>query len=200
MPKKTVTRHEYTERFEDFWKVYPRSDSKFNAFKAWLKNAIEDDAFLPTQIIQDVEKRTRLKYWPHDKTKVPHGATWLNARRWEDTGWEDEIKTYGKEKDSPLTRHYTPVVDDGPKLSPVAAAANQFLFKYIRVAGGLPDERMKQALRIKNDTVQELEPAIIEEIASDPSTAGEMRVMFAETILLRLDLGLSLHLRERVLR
>ncbi len=199
MTTKTVTRHVYTVSFEQFWKAYPRSDGKYNAFKAWLKNGIDDDAFLPTQILQDVDKRTRLKYWPFDKKKVPHGATWINARRWEDEGWENEIKTYGKEKDTSLIRQSTTFVNDAPKLSSVAAAANRFLFKYVLTAGGMLDERMQQAVRIKNSLVKEFTPMIAEEIEIDPSKYGEMQLLLAETLFLRLDLGLSLEQRGRMI-
>jgi hypothetical protein len=193
-------KNEYTDKFETFWSAYPRKVAKFPAFKAWIKNGIEDDAFLPTQIVQDLEKRTRFKYWSTDHEKIPHAQTWLNARRWEDEGWQDEIKSRepkrGEHKPSPV--HYKPIEDTGPQLSEWERVLNVFWLKYVRHAKGIMPEQVTQALRIKHAVLKETESAIIEEIENDPDKRGEMVEMIVKLFLSRLDLGLQMKVSKQV--
>ncbi len=193
-------KNEYTEKFESFWKAYPRKVAKFPAFKSWIKNGIEDDAFLPTQIVQDLEKRTRCKYWNTDHEKIPHAQTWLNARRWEDEGWIEEIDKReakrGEFKPAPLK--YKPIEDTGPQLSEWERVLNVMWVKYVRHANGVMPEQVSQALRIKHALLKEMMPAIKEEIEIDPDHRGEMIEMLVKTFLKRLDLGLQLNIGDRV--
>ncbi len=193
-------KNNYTESFEKFWSVYPRKTAKFPAFKAWEKQGIEGDAFLPKQIIGDIEKRTRLKFWPSDHSKIPHAATWLNQRRWDDEGWEDEIKTreHPHGKFVPSAAEYKPIPDTGPDLSQWEQLLNKMWVRYVRHAGGIATEHVAQALRIKHAVLKEMEPVIAEELADDESKRGEMTEMIVNTFLLRLDLGLQLRVRDRV--
>lgn len=193
-------KNDYTAKFESFWKAYPRKVSKFPAFKAWIKTGIEDDAFLPTQIVQDIEKRTRFKYWSTDHEKIPHAATWLNARRWEDEGWMEEIDKRepkrGEIKSRPI--QYKPTEDTGPQLSEWERLLNVFWIKYVRQANGVLPEQVTQALRIKHAVLKETEAAINEEVESDPGKRGEMVEMIVKLFLKRLDLGLQLNISEKV--
>lgn len=76
---KTETTKEYIDRFEQFWKKYPRKVAKPNAQKAWLK--IKPDDALTEKMIAAINRQelcnSEIKF-------VPHPATWLNNRRWED--------------------------------------------------------------------------------------------------------------------
>ena len=75
--------------FEDFYQHYPRKASKENARKAWKKMSDEDR--------KEAIRVVQIYSWPNDSAFIPHPATWLNARRWEDeldktpsrdgTGW-----------------------------------------------------------------------------------------------------------------
>nr|WP_249121959.1 hypothetical protein [Pseudomonas juntendi] len=69
--------------FDRFWKLYPRKVGKAKAEKAWLKLKVGEDLF---DLIG-----AALAAWSksHDWTKdggqfIPHAATWLNGKRWED--------------------------------------------------------------------------------------------------------------------
>lgn len=75
----TETTNIYIDRFNEFWKAYPRKVAKPNAMKAWLKIK-PDDALVKTII--DAIKRQGL--CDKEIQFVPHPATWLNSRRWED--------------------------------------------------------------------------------------------------------------------
>lgn len=77
--------------FEQFWMVYPRKVAKQNAEKAW--NKLNPDETLAQQIITAVERFRLDPQWLKDNGQfIPHAATFLNGRRWED---ETEVKTHG---------------------------------------------------------------------------------------------------------
>jgi uncharacterized protein YdaU (DUF1376 family) len=73
---------EYIDRFDTFWKQYPRKVAKPNALKAWLKLKPDDD--LTRKIISAISTQNLAT---RDEQFIPHAATWLNAQR-----WEDEVK------------------------------------------------------------------------------------------------------------
>ena len=103
----------YTPLFEKWWQAYPRKTAKAVAFRAWQKHADESDAFMCKAMIDNLEKRTRLKWWPLQREKIPHAATWINQGRYLDEGWEDDIKTRGKERThTPAAPNYTPRIED----------------------------------------------------------------------------------------
>ena len=70
------------EDFERFWTAYPRKVGKRNALRAFQRLSAED----ALAAIEDVSIRaTRDPDWTKDGgTYVPHPATYLNGRRWED--------------------------------------------------------------------------------------------------------------------
>jgi uncharacterized protein YdaU (DUF1376 family) len=67
------------DRFELFWKQYPRKIAKPNALKAWLKIKPNDQL---SQKMIDAVKQQKLS--DREIQFVPHAATWLNGNRWED--------------------------------------------------------------------------------------------------------------------
>ena len=70
-----------TEKFDEFWKAYPRKVSKQTALKAW-KGAKADK--IAEQIIADVQKRCETEWKGQDVQYIPHPTTYLHQRRWED--------------------------------------------------------------------------------------------------------------------
>lgn len=75
--KKKEIRSPSLAEFDRFWKIYPRKENKGQAEKAWAK-AIK--LAEPDQIIEAVERTP----WNEDKQFIPHPASWLNGKRWED--------------------------------------------------------------------------------------------------------------------
>lgn len=67
--------------FDKFWAVYPRHEGKQAALKAFEKIG-PDEALLETMITA-ITKQKRSEQW-QDPRYIPHPATWLNGRRWED--------------------------------------------------------------------------------------------------------------------
>jgi uncharacterized protein YdaU (DUF1376 family) len=69
--------------FDAFWSAYPRHVAKVQAQKAW--NKISPDDGLLHKILTSIEKYKTTDQWKKDNGKfIPHAATWLNQRRWED--------------------------------------------------------------------------------------------------------------------
>lgn len=78
--------NKYIDRFDEFWKIYPKKVSKENAKKAWVKIKPNDDLIAKiTKAIKDQKLSER------EQQFIPHASTWLNAKR-----WEDEVTTTQK--------------------------------------------------------------------------------------------------------
>jgi uncharacterized protein YdaU (DUF1376 family) len=77
--KPITNNQEYIDRFDIFWKKYPRKVAKPNALKSWLK--IKPDDVVLKKMLDAINQQQL----PSKEIQfVPHPATWLNANRWED--------------------------------------------------------------------------------------------------------------------
>lgn len=89
----------YKERFETFYKAYPRKVSKANTEKWFLKNKPDEELF--NLIMKQLERFKQL--WKNDDPKyIPYPTSWLNAQRWKDefeTEEEKINKIWGDEND-----------------------------------------------------------------------------------------------------
>lgn len=82
-PKQMKRESDLPEGFEAFWEKYPRKTAKANALKAWAK--LKPNAELATKIMQSVGYHCVCADWVKDEGQfIPHPATWLNGKRWED--------------------------------------------------------------------------------------------------------------------
>jgi uncharacterized protein YdaU (DUF1376 family) len=69
----------YNDQFEMFWKSYPKKTAKESAKKAWIKIKPNDELIAKiTKAVKDQKLSER------EQQFIPHAATWLNAKRWED--------------------------------------------------------------------------------------------------------------------
>ena len=69
--------------FDAFWAAYPRHVARAPAAKAWGKLA--PDNALQGAILEALALQSASPDWKRENGKyIPHPATWLNARRWED--------------------------------------------------------------------------------------------------------------------
>lgn len=69
--------------FAEFWTAYPRKNSKGRAERTWLK--LKPSEQLVQQIIAGVERAKTSADWKREGGRfIPHPATWLNNRGWED--------------------------------------------------------------------------------------------------------------------
>jgi uncharacterized protein YdaU (DUF1376 family) len=77
--KPITNNHISIDQFETFWKIYPKKVSKENAKKAWIKIKPNDDLVVKiTKAVKDQKLSDR------EQQFIPHAATWLNNKRWED--------------------------------------------------------------------------------------------------------------------
>lgn len=77
------TPHERGDLFVKFWKAYPRKVGKGAAEKAFAKH--KPDSTLVNKMVEAVNVQKRTEQWQRERGKfIPHPATWLNQRRWED--------------------------------------------------------------------------------------------------------------------
>jgi len=68
--------------FDQFWAAYPRKEARGNAEKAWLEKGCA--SHLP-QILVNLRTRKTSPDWTKEGGRfIPHPATWLNRRGWED--------------------------------------------------------------------------------------------------------------------
>jgi hypothetical protein len=179
--------------FEKFWKAYPRKVAKKPALTAWKKQGVEEDLYAAKAAVDDLEKRTRLGWWNKDKTKIPHPASWINAQRWHDEGWADEVEGH---RPAPTAR---PRVPDAPeRIVPWEEALIGRLFRtYLMVAQGLPGVR--RALKIKAEIMDTVVPDLRTDVESEEMTRQELAEMIAGLFLTRMDHAYELSLRDRVL-
>jgi hypothetical protein len=83
------------EMFDVFWAAYPKKKSKGQAEKAWAK--IKPDEQLQNRILKSLEQAKTSAEWTKQGGEfIPHPATWLNAK-----GWEDEYSSGGQPPPKP---------------------------------------------------------------------------------------------------
>lgn len=69
--------------FDAFWKLYPRKVGKTKARKAWDK--LKPDHDLMHLMGSGLRRQMNSPQWQEEGGRfIPHPATWLNQRRWED--------------------------------------------------------------------------------------------------------------------
>jgi len=82
------------EFFPIFWKAYPNKKAKGYAEKVWNKLAISQE--LLDTILTALEQHKQSKEWQAENGKyIPHPASWLNGRRWEDELEPEKTKVDG---------------------------------------------------------------------------------------------------------
>ena len=87
--------------FDKFWQAYPKKKSKGDAEKAWGK--LKLDSLLP-QILASLESLKKDRDWIKDGGQfIPHPASWLNSK-----GWQDEVNEANPKKD--LNDWFIPIV------------------------------------------------------------------------------------------
>ncbi|HWI50109.1 MAG TPA: hypothetical protein VNU45_18010 [Rummeliibacillus sp.] len=83
--------------FDKFWEVYPKKVGKEAAHK-WFKKNNPSEQFV-SMLISDLQTRIKSEWNGKDKQFIPHPASYLNGKRWEDeiisplnTNQEKEVK------------------------------------------------------------------------------------------------------------
>lgn len=75
--------------FSVFWNNYPKKIGKGNAEKSWSKMKPPLD-----EVLTAIEAQKNTEQWSKDNGQfIPHPATWLNQKRWQDEVTDDKVKT-----------------------------------------------------------------------------------------------------------
>ena len=77
----------YSKEFLSFWETYPKKVGKGAAWRVWEKIRGLDVGLVLTAVAR---QKTSQQWVKDDGQFIPHPATWLNQRRWED---EETIKS-----------------------------------------------------------------------------------------------------------
>lgn len=81
--KKSKNKENINIAFESFWVAYPRHTNKQAALKVFQRLNPDDE--LMQTILNAIAVQRRSDQWTRDGGQyIPHPATWLNGRRWED--------------------------------------------------------------------------------------------------------------------
>lgn len=82
-PRKPRQPHAEHPHFAAFWEAYPRKTAKPNAVNAFAK--INPDEATIAAMLDAIGRQKKSPAWCKDGGQyIPHPATWLNQRRWED--------------------------------------------------------------------------------------------------------------------
>lgn len=81
--KEKKEKEDISQRFDRFWAAYPNKKAKQDAFRAFQKLKPDDD--LLNRMLAALEREKESAQWQESGGRfIPHPATWLNGRRWED--------------------------------------------------------------------------------------------------------------------
>ena len=80
-PCPSMTPEQEDPLFDQFWQAYPRKVGKRNAQKAFER--LQVDKPLLDKMLRQIAHAKQSRQW-QDVQYIPHPATWLNGRRWED--------------------------------------------------------------------------------------------------------------------
>lgn len=85
----TVNNSIYSDEFLEFWEIYPKKIGKGKAFEEYERiKQMPDNKIL----IEKVKIYKETRSWKKDNGQfIPHPATWLHQRRWEDEVEKEKV-------------------------------------------------------------------------------------------------------------
>lgn len=111
--KKEKLNSSYEEKFESWWKLYPRKVGKGDAYDTWelLEESVKDTAI--TAIENQVANNHFYYDWVNNGKgghNPPHPVTWLNQKRWDDAVTKKLIT--GDSKNVQIDGHSQKLIDN----------------------------------------------------------------------------------------
>jgi len=103
-------------KFDIFWKAYPKKKSKGLAEKVFAK--VNPDEQLLATMLATIERAKKSEDWLKNSGQyIPHPATWLNAKGWEDEyldegGRRGESRARTSGPNPPQRRHEAPTPEE----------------------------------------------------------------------------------------
>jgi phage replication O-like protein O len=100
--KENIQKKIYTSEFLQFYNAYPKHIGKEPAWKAWVK--LNGERPPVEELVTKINQFKKTDGWKKDNGQyIPHPATWLNQKR-----WNDEIETHPP---TPPTKVTSPFLD-----------------------------------------------------------------------------------------
>jgi hypothetical protein len=104
-PKKTITKEEqdkefiYAQKFEEFWKIYPRRVGRNSALRAFKRVLTGFGSEVESKVEELLSGASRLSRDPNlpPAQFIPYPATWLNREGWLDEPYPERV-LIGEEK------------------------------------------------------------------------------------------------------
>ena len=93
------------ERFDKFWKAYPKRKDKKRAYKVFMK--IKPNDKLLEKMLSCIEREKQSLDWLKDNGQyIPYPSSWLNGERWNDEDITDTVTIIGnKPKTVPVVKN-----------------------------------------------------------------------------------------------
>lgn len=77
----SVSKEEYSDEFEIFWREYPNKNSGKKKAYSSFKTAMKKTTM--AELMRSLDAHKRSSQWTKDDGKfIPHATTWLNGERW----------------------------------------------------------------------------------------------------------------------
>ena len=77
----SVSKEEYSDEFEIFWREYPNKNSGKKKAYSSFKTAMKKTTL--AELMRSLDAHKRSSQWTKDDGKfIPHATTWLNGERW----------------------------------------------------------------------------------------------------------------------
>ena len=140
-PKERKSRSASSAEFDQFWNCYPKKVGRGAAEKAWLKAIAVTTAEEITRVVQAYP-------WGDDKQFIPHPATWLNQRRWQDDFTTTKAVVTKPSMDNPaaLRKYWATVARERPLTEAERTEANEAHHRQMEIENGLELRRSREQL------------------------------------------------------
>lgn len=142
-PKKTnqKSRSASSAEFDLFWNHYPKKVGRGAAEKAWQKA-------IAVSSVEEIVRVVQVYPWGDDKQFIPHPATWLNQKRWQDDFTTTKTVVTKPSMDNPaaLRKYWATVARERPLTETERAEANEAHHRQMEIENGLEIRRSLQRL------------------------------------------------------
>ncbi|MEZ0388764.1 MAG: hypothetical protein ACAI34_16950, partial [Verrucomicrobium sp.] len=110
---------EWPAGFDEFWRGYPRKDARARALKAWQGVKAKCRPRLVDLMTALAHQAASDRWRENEGRFIPHAATWIHGRRWEDAGVSGGLGTGGIELGDVPSDAAPPRPPDPDGLSPM---------------------------------------------------------------------------------
>ena len=181
---------DYPEAFESLWSIWPKRDGRKTKKHPALKKWLLLDTTQKAALYACAEKHNRQHSWGK---YIRDLVTFINQR-----GWEDVVED-PREAFKP-SYHLAPVPEH--PCTKWEALANRWLIRWLQNGGGVPDDRLQDAVDVKNACVKEMSGPLDEDIAADSSRKGQTEAVwtFLNVLVDRLDKKFDRNLKPLLLK